>query len=109
MFGVKENNFLGKGIILNSNLLVSEENIKDFFLILNQTIITLIRIYLSIESQETDRLNDFGYKSNDTGVMIGTNYEYLEDLYFSPKFQFSESLTTSSSLLVCSKARGKLF
>ena len=98
-FGVKENNFLGKGIILDTNLLVSEENIKGLFSYTKPNYNNSDKdLILSIESQETDRLNDFGYKSNDTGIMIGTNYEYLEDLYFSPKISiFSESLTTSSS------------
>ena len=98
-FGVQENNFLGKGIKLNSNLFISEENIKGLFSYTKPNYNNSDKdLIFTVQSQETDRLADFGYKSNDTGFMIGTNYEYLEDLYFSPKFSvFVESLTTSSS------------
>jgi len=98
-FGIAENNFLGKGIKLDSNLMVSEENIKGLFSYTKPNYNNSDKdLILTFQSQETDRLSDFGYKSNDTGFMIGTNYEYLEDLYFSPKLSvFSESLTTSSS------------
>ena len=53
---------------------------------------------MSVQADETDRLSDFGYKSNDTGFSIGTNFEYLEDLYFSPNVSINyENLTTSSA------------
>ena len=43
-------------------------------------------------------MNGFGYKSNDTGFLVGTNFEYLEDLYFSPTFSvYYESLTTATT------------
>ena len=98
-FGVAENNFLGKGIKLDSNLLLSEERIKGKFSYVrpnyNNSDKSLI---LTVQSQEMDRLEAFGYKSNDTGFLLGTNYEILEDLYFSPNFSVAyESLTTSSS------------
>ena len=98
-FGVMENNFLGKGIKLNTNLMLSEEKIKGLFSYTKPNFKNSNKdLSLSLESTETDRMNDFGYKSNDTGFLIGTNFEYLEDLYFSPNFSvYYESLTTATT------------
>ena len=98
-FGVKENNFLGKAIKLNSNLTLSEESIKGLFSYTKPNYGNSDKdLTLSLQAIETDRLTDFGYKSNDTGFSIGTNFEYLEDLYFAPNVLVNyESLTTSSA------------
>jgi outer membrane protein insertion porin family len=34
---------------------------------------------MSLEADETDRLETFGYKTNKTGFSLGTNFEYLRD------------------------------
>ena len=99
MFGIKENNFLGKGIKLNSNLSLSEETIRGLFSYTRPNYKNSNRdLILSVESQETDRLTDFGYKTNDTGFMIGTRFEHLEDFFIRPSFSANyESIETSSS------------
>ena len=98
-FGVQENNFLGKAIKLNSNLTINEESIKGLFSYTKPNYNNSDKdLTLSVQADETDRLSDFGYKSNDTGFSIGTNFEYLEDLYFSPNVSINyENLTTSSA------------
>ena len=98
-FGIQENNFIGKGIKLNSSLTLSEESIKGLFSYTKPNYANSDKdLTLSLRAIETDRLSDFGYKSNDTGFSIGTNFEYLEDLYFSPNILVNfESLTTSSA------------
>ena len=98
-FGVQENNFLGKAIKLNSNLTISEESIKGLFAYTKPNYANSDKdLTLSLQATETDRLTDFGYKSNDTGFSVGTNFEYLEDLYFAPNVIVNyESLTTSSA------------
>lgn len=97
-FGVAENNFLGKGIKLNSNLFLSEENIRGLFSYEKKNFKNTNRsLIASIESQETDRMEDFGYTSNNTGVLLGTNFELFEDLFFSPKISLShERLKTTT-------------
>ena len=45
-------------------------------------------IYLNIKAEETDKLKDFGYKTNKTGLALGTSFEYLKD--------FNLGLSTSS-------------
>ena len=32
------------------------------------------------QSQETDRIDSFGYKTNKTGFSVGTEFEYFNDL-----------------------------
>ncbi len=82
-FGVKENNYLGRGIKVDSNLNVSDERIKGKFLISNPNFKNSDKnLDLSLEATSIDRLGTSGYKSNVTGFGIGTNFEYLDDFRF---------------------------
>ena len=79
-FGVKENNFLGRGVKVDTNLNVSEERIKGKFLVSNPNYKNSDKnLDLSIEATAIDRLDTSGYKSNVTAFGIGTNFEYLDD------------------------------
>ena len=99
MLGVKENNFLGKGIKLDTNLSLSEETIKGQFFLVNPNFNNTDRdLIFNLQSSETDRLTDFGYKTNKTAVSAGTNFEYYDDLFLSPRFELNnEKIETSSS------------
>ncbi|MFL2895106.1 MAG: outer membrane protein assembly factor BamA, partial [Candidatus Pelagibacter sp.] len=80
-FGIKENNYLGRGVKVDSNLSLSEERIKGNLSISNPNFRNSNKaVSLSIESTSTDRMSTFGYKSNKSGFSIGTNFEYLDDL-----------------------------
>ena len=80
-FGVKENNYLGRGVKVDTNLSLSEEKIKGKLLISNPNFKNSDKnLDLSIESTSTDRLSSSGYKSNVTGFSVGTKFEYLDDL-----------------------------
>ncbi len=82
-FGVKENNYLGRGIKVDSNLNVSEDRIKGKFLVSNPNYKNSDKdINLSLEATSIDRFATSGYKSNVTGFSIGTSFEYLDDLRF---------------------------
>ncbi len=103
-FGIQENNFLGKGIRLDSNLSLSEEVIRGLFSYTKPNYKNSDRdLILSLQSQETDRLKNFGYKSSDTGFLIGTRFEHLEDFYIQPNFEINyetlDTASTASSLL----------
>jgi len=99
MFGIRENNFLGQGIKLETNLLLSEETIRGLFSYTKTNYKNSERdLILSAESQETDRLKGFGYKSNNTGFLIGTRFEHLEDFFIKPSLSVNyESIETSST------------
>ena len=98
-FGVQENNFLGKGIKLDSNLSLSEETIRGLFSYTKPNYKNTDKdMILTAESQETDRLDSFGYKSAETGFLIGTKFEQLEDFFIEPKLSlYYETLDTAST------------
>ncbi len=80
-FGIKENNYLGRGVKVDSNLNVSEERIKGRFLVSNPNYKNSDKnLDLSLEATSIDRVGTSGYKSNVTGFSIGTKFEYLDDL-----------------------------
>ena len=98
-FGVKENNFLGKNISLDTNIRLNDETIKGAFSIVNPnwnySDKTLIA---SIESSVTDRLADYGYETGKTGFTLGSAWEQYDDVIFSPKLNsFYEKLDTNQS------------
>ena len=80
-FGVTENNYMGKGIRLDANLTLREDSIKGLFSLNNPNFRNSDKsVYTSIQSNELDKLSDFGYKSNKTGLKFGTKFEYLNNL-----------------------------
>ena len=82
MVGVKENNFLGKGISLDSNLNLSTETIKGRFEVENKNYKNSDKsLYLVVDASETDRLKNSGYKFNKTGFEIGSGFEYYDDFF----------------------------
>ena len=82
-FGISENNFLGRGIEFSSDVSVSAENLKGLISLNNPNYRGSSRsLNASIESTVTDRLKNFGYKSNKTGFTIGSGFEFYDDLYW---------------------------
>jgi len=80
-FNISENNYLGKGIKVDTNLELSGESIKGSFSTTQSNYKNSNKaVTFSIQADEVDRLTDFGYKSNKMGFSLGTNFEYLEDL-----------------------------
>jgi outer membrane protein insertion porin family len=87
--GVKENNYLGKGLSVNADATISAESLKGNFSITNPNFNNSDKsVFVNIKAEETDKLKDFGYKTNKTGFSFGTNFEYLKD--------FNLGLSTSS-------------
>ncbi len=79
-FGVKENNYLGSGVNLSTNFSLSEESLKGEFSVINPNFRNSDKlIRFSAEAIETDRLEDFGYKTNKTGFSFGTSFEFLDN------------------------------
>ena len=98
-FGIKENNFLGRGIEFATNLSISTESLKGFIALDNPNYNGSDRsLNLTVESSITDRLKDFGYKSNKTGFSIGSGFEFYDDLYLITGISsYVEKLDTDSS------------
>jgi len=98
-FGVKENNFLGNGIGLDTNALISSSQFKGKFTVTNPNYKNSDKsLYGSLEATETDNYNTFGYKTNKTGFRVGTNFEYLNDFYIGLNTSnFYETIETNST------------
>ena len=102
--GIKENNFLGKGISLDTNFVITADSLKGAFTYarpnFNYTDNTL---FTSISSTATDSLKEFGYKTNTTSFSIGTKFEQFENINFSPElsstYENLETTSTASSIL----------
>ena len=80
MFSVKENNYLGKGIQVANSVYLDNESIKGNFSVTNPNFNNTDKlVYLNIEALETDRLKNFGYKTNKQGFSVGTGFEIYDD------------------------------
>ena len=97
--GIKENNFLGKGISLNTYIELSEDTIKGQFVYSKPNFAyTDNTLNTSLTNTKTDNLSDFGYKISETSFKLGTEFEQFENLFYSPSINFShENLETNSS------------
>ena len=101
-FGIKENNFLGKGISLNSQVKLSEEDIKAGFTVLNPNFRNSDKsISFNVQSLETDKMKTSGYKTNKTGFKVGTSFEIYDDLDLGiASSNFYERISTDSTASV---------
>ena len=98
-FGVSENNFLGRGIAFSSDISVSSESLKGIISMNNPNYKGSNRsLNTSLESTITDRLKNFGYKSNKTGFSVGSSFELYDDLYWNTGLSsYVEKLETDST------------
>ena len=97
--GVRENNYLGKGVAIDSNISISSDSIKGNYAITNPNFNNSDKlVYLNIKAEETDKLKDFGYKTNKTGLALGTSFEYLRDFNLGlSASSFIEKIETDST------------
>jgi outer membrane protein insertion porin family len=97
--GIKENNYLGKGISLDTNLTISENSLQGLFGVTNPNYNNSDKsLYGVVEASEIDRLALSGYKNNKTGFVYGTDFEYLDDLFVGlGNSNYYEKIETNSS------------
>jgi outer membrane protein insertion porin family len=99
LFGIKENNFLGKGISLDSHLKLAEEDIKGNFTITNPNFRNSDKsIFFNVQALEVDKMSTSGYKTNKSGFKIGTEFEYYDDLNLGiANSNYYEKISTDST------------
>ena len=98
-FGVKENNFLGNGIGLDTNFEISSNTFKGKFSVTNPNFNNSDKsLFISAEATENDNYKTFGYKANKKGISVGTNFEYLNDFYLGlSSSNFYEVINTNNT------------
>ena len=110
--GIKEINYLGLGIKLDTNLTITDDTIKGKFSVLNPNYDNSDKsLKTEIESSTNDYMSSSGYKTNRTGMTIGTEFEQMSDLFVSLELSnFYENLETSSSATnIVKKQEGDYF
>ncbi len=97
--GVKENNYLGSGIKLDTNLTFSDNALLGKFSVNNPNFNNSDKsLITSFEASQVDRMTKFGYRTSKTGFDIGTSFEQYNDVFFSPSIEsYFETLKTSST------------
>jgi len=97
--GIKENNYLGKGIGLSTNFSLSEDEVKGKFSFVNPNFRNSDRSLNAIlESTNSDFLSTGGFKTSRTGFGIGTGFEQYSDLYVNIDVStYYEKLETAST------------
>ncbi len=98
-FAVNENNFLGRGIQFGTNLSVTPDTITGLLSLTNPNYGGSNRsLNFTTEKSITDRLENYGYKSNKTGFSIGSGFESYEDLFINTGVStYSETITSDST------------
>ena len=106
-FGIKENNFLGNGIELDTNFSISTDSFRGKFAVNNPNFQNTDKsLNTSFEAIETDNLSSNGYKTKKTGISIGTRFEYLDDLFLGfGNSNFYETISTNSTASERQKAQ----
>jgi outer membrane protein insertion porin family len=107
LFGVKENNFLGKGISVDSKLNLGTDNIKGQISINNPNYNNTEKsVNFNLMATEIDRLVASGYKTNKTGFSLGSSFEYYDDFFLNiGASTFYEELQTDSTASATQKTQ----
>ena len=80
LFGIRENNYLGKGLSVDANVNVNSESFKGKVGIENPNFNNTDKsLFGNLQAIEIDRMKANGYKTNKTGFEFGTRFEYYED------------------------------
>ena len=110
--GLKENNYLGLGIKLDTNIVLSDDSILGKFSVFNPNYNNSDKsISTSIESSVDDFMSRAGYKTSRTGFSIGTEFEQIDSLFvnleLSNFYEDLETIDTATSIV--KKQEGNYF
>jgi len=111
-FAVKENNWLGRGIKLNSDLNVTEHKISGNISVDNPNYnYSGNSVIASLDVSSTDRSSTTGFSSSKTGLSFGTSFEQYENIFFSPRIDtaFEDIEVDSSASAQIKKMEGNFF
>ena len=112
MFSIKENNWLGRGVKLETTANFSEHKISGNILVNNPNYnYTGNSAFASLDISSTDRSNSSGFNSSKTGFNTGTSFEQYEDFFISPSFSvaFEDIEVDSTATDAVKKMEGNFF
>ena len=110
--GIKENNYLGLGIKLDTNVKLTDDAIRGKFSVINPNYNNSDKtIKTTVESSSNDFMTSSGYKTVRTGLTLGTEFEQMSDLFINLEMSnFYEDLDTSSTATeIVKKQEGDYF
>ena len=88
-FNIKENNYLGEGIRLNTYIDARAESLKGAIEVTNPNYqLTGNELTFGLSSQTNDK-PDSGYKNNIFATSIGTKFEQYTDVFLTPSLQLT--------------------
>ncbi len=111
-FGVRENNYLGKGLSIDTNATISADSFRGKFGITNPNYKNSDKsVYVNVQAIDIDRTKTYGYKTNKTGFEVGTSFEYLKDfnLGLSGRSFYEKIKTDSTASITQQKQEGDYF
>ena len=111
-FGISENNYLGEGIKLGSNLSITDKSLTGKLFLNEPNYKNSNRSFnRGIERSEIDNLSKFGYETSKTGFSFGTSYEQYRDIFFSPTIStsYEDINTTAKASAAKKKQEGNYF
>ena len=111
-FAISENNWLGKGVKLQTALNLSTEQISGNILVNNPNYnFTDKSLKAGFDISSTDRSASSGYESTKTGLVLGVGFEQYEDLYFTPELNvaFEDIEADASASTAIKNMEGNFF
>ncbi len=110
--GLKEKNYLGKGITLDTNFALSDDEIRGKFSVTNPNFMNSDRsLNTTIESTTSDFMSSSGYKTTRTGLSFGTGFEQYQDIFinFDISNYYEKLVTSDTATEIKKKQEGDYF
>ena len=98
-FSVKENNYLGKGIKLDSSISLGADSVRGLISVVNPNFNYSDRqLRTTLENTTTDRLDTNGYKTSQTGISLSSGFEQYKDFFIHPEISaYLETVKTNTT------------
>ena len=110
--GIKEKNYLGKGITLDTNFSISDDEITGKFMVINPNFKNSDRsLNTTIESTTSDFMTSSGYKTTRTGLSFGTGFEQYQDIFINLDISnyYEKLITSDNASTIKKKQEGDYF
>jgi len=111
-FSITENNWLGRGVQLQSAINVSQHRISGNILLNNPNYnYSGNAVQTALEISSTDRSNTTGFQSSRTGFELGTGFEQYENVFISPEISiaFEDIEVDEDATAAVKKMEGNFF